>query len=207
MNKPVILIGNGGHASVLTDILLQENRSIIGFTAPEKQKNRFGFPYLGDDQIIDSYNSDDIELVLGLGSINVTHVRADIFNEFKQKGYRFASIIHRSAVVSPFSILGEGVQLLGGTVTEAFSEIADNTIVNTSTSINHDCRIGKHCHISPGSTLSGGVIVGEKTHIGTGATVIQYVEIGSQVLIGAGSLILHSIKDNSKAFGVPAKEV
>ncbi|WP_102273800.1 acetyltransferase [Cytobacillus massiliigabonensis] len=206
-NKPVILIGNGGHATVLTDILLQQNCSIIGFTAPSIQENRFGIPYLGTDDVIDSYNSDDIELVLGLGSIAVSKVREKIFLQFKEKGYTFSQVIHQSAVISPYCMLGEGVQVMAGTVTEAFVEIADNTIINTSSSINHDCRIGKHCHIAPGTTLSGNVTVGDLTHIGTGSTVIQNVQIGSQVLIGAGSLVLRTIGDNSKAFGVPAKEV
>nr|WP_289140213.1 acetyltransferase [uncultured Brevibacillus sp.] len=206
-NKPVILIGNGGHASVLTDILLQQNRPIIGFTAPEYQTNFFDLPYLGTDEAIASFHHADVELVLGIGSVNVSSVRSNIFCHFKEKGYTFSSVIHKSAIISPYSILGEGVQIMAGTVTEAFAEIADNTIINTSSSINHDCRIGKHCHIAPGTTLSGNVTVGDFTHIGAGATVIQNVQIGRNVLIGAGSLVLHTIGDGRKAIGVPAKEV
>lgn len=207
MNKPVIIIGNGGHSIVLIDILLKQKRTIIGFTAPGNQENRLGITYLGTDDIIYSFGKNDIELVLGLGSINVSNVRAKIFSEFKEKGYTFSNVIHPSAIISPYSTVGEGVQIMAGTVTEAFSEIADNTIINTSAIINHDCRIGKHCHIAPGSTLSGNVTVGDLTLVGTGSTVIQNVQIGSQVLIGAGALVLYDIKNNSKAFGVPAKEV
>jgi len=206
-NKPVILIGNGGHATVLAEVLLQQNRSIIGFTAPEKQENRFGIHYLGTDDAIDKYNHKDIELVLGIGSVNVSTIREKIFNQYKEKGYTFASVIHQSAIISTYSKLEEGIQIMAGAVIEAFAEIADNTIVNTSSSINHNCRIGKHCHISPGATLSGNVTIGDLSHIGAGSTVIQNVQIGSHVLIGAGSLVLHHIEDNSKAFGVPAKEV
>ena len=206
-NKPVILIGNGGHAAVLTTILLQQKRPIIGFTAPEYQENRFDVPYIGTDEVIESYNCADIELVLCLGSVNISTIREKIFNQFKEKGYMFASVIHQSAVISEYITLGEGVQIMAGSVIEAFAKIADNTIINTSASINHDCQIGMHCHIAPGTTLSGNVTVGDLTHIGTGSTVIQNVQIGSQVLIGAGSLVLRPIKDKCKAFGVPAKEV
>nr|WP_205516929.1 acetyltransferase [Paenibacillus sp. SYP-B3998] len=203
-NKPVILIGNGGHAAVLTDILLQQHRSIIGFTAPEDQENRFGLPYLGNDDAINSFNNAHIELVLCLGTIGA---RAKIFQQFKEKDYTFSSVIHQSSVTSPYSTLGEGIQVMANTVIETFVIVADNTIINTSASINHDCRIGRHCHIAPGATLSGNVTVGDFTHIGAGSTVIQNVQIGSQVLIGAGSLVLKTLKDGSKAFGVPAKEV
>ncbi|WP_188114533.1 acetyltransferase [Paenibacillus sp. B2(2019)] len=207
MSKPVILIGNGGHAAVITDILLQQKRSIMGFTAPEKQENRFGLSYLGTDKVIDSYNISDIELVLCLGSIGVPYIRADIFQQFKTKGYTFSSVIHRNAIISPYSKLGEGVQIMASAVIESFASVADNTIINTSSSINHDCSVGSSCHIAPGVTLSGSVIVGDLTHIGAGSTIIQNVQIGSQVIIGAGSLVLQTIKDRSKAYGTPAKEV
>ncbi|WP_312470773.1 acetyltransferase [Neobacillus sp.] len=207
MNKPVILIGNGGHAKVLTSILLQQNRLIIGFTAPEFQENPFNIPYLGTDEIIGSYNSGDIELVLCIGSVSVPTLRSKIFEQFKEKCYTFSSVIHQSAIITTYSTLGEGVQIMAGSVIEPFVKIADNTIINTSSSINHGCKIGKHCHIAPGTTLSGNVTVGEVTHIGAGSTVIQNVQIGNHVLIGAGSLVLQSINDKRKAFGVPAKEM
>jgi sugar O-acyltransferase (sialic acid O-acetyltransferase NeuD family) len=207
MNKPIILIGNGGHSAVLTEILLQQNRTIIGFTATELQENRLGLSYLGTDDIISTFHTTDIELVLGIGSVNVSSLRATIFNHFKQKGYTYASVIHEKAIVSPYAHLGEGVQLMAGSIIQSFTTIADNTIVNTSSSVDHDCYIGSHCHIAPGSTLSGSITVGSGTHIGAGVVIIQNVTIGSQVLIGAGSLVLKSVNDYGKVYGVPAKEV
>lgn len=207
MNKPVILIGNGGHAAVLAEILIESGREIIGFTAPEKQQNRYCIPYIGTDEAIKTYSSKKIELVLGLGSVTVSNIRMDIFNEFNQEGFTFTSVIHKSAIISPYANLGEGVQIMAGVILQSFAKIADNTIINTASSIDHDCFIGGHCHIAPGVTFSGGVNIGDSTHIGTGTTVIQNVRIGSHVLIGAGSLVLNDIRDHCKAFGVPTKEV
>lgn len=207
MNKSIIIIGNGGHAAVLTEVLLEQNRPILGFTAPQEQENRFGLTYLGLDEVIHNFRPTDVELVLGLGTIDISIRRMEIYRSFKQLGYSFASVIHKSVVISPFSKLGEGLQIMANVVIQPFVEIADNTIINSSATIDHDCRIGKHCHIAPGTTLSGNVIIGESTHVGTGSTIIQNVEIGNNVLIGAGSLVLKSIKDNCKAYGIPAKEV
>ncbi|MGG3563599.1 acetyltransferase [Neobacillus rhizosphaerae] len=206
-NKPIIMIGNGGHASVLTEILLQQKRNIKGFTAPKDQENRFNLPYLGEDKVIYKYNPDEIELVLGIGSINVSRKREEIFNQYKQQGFFFASVIHNSAIISPTVKTGEGLQIMANVVIQPFVEIDDNTIINTSTSIDHESRIGKHCHLAPGSTLSGNVSIGNSTHVGTGSIFIQNVKIGNNVLIGAGSLVITSINDNCKAYGVPAKEV
>ncbi|MGX8236981.1 acetyltransferase [Exiguobacterium undae] len=207
MDKPIILIGNGGHAKVLTEILLKQNRRIIGFTAPNLQANNFNIPYLGTDSKIESFSSENIELVLALGSVNVTNIRSYIFKKYKKKGYSFASVIHNSAIISSFSEMGEGVQIMAGSIIEAFSKISENTIVNTLSIINHDSIIGKHCHIAPGSNISGNVNIGDYSYIGSGATIIHNINIGENVLIGAGSVVLKSIKSNGKAYGVPAKEV
>lgn len=205
--KPVIMIGNGGHAKVLTEILLLNKQPIIGFTTPEKEINPYQLPYLGDDDNIFNYSSSDVLLVNGLGSITNTKVRKKLYHQFSSAGYTFAQVIHPSAIVSSFSSLGEGVQIMAGSVIQPFAKIADNTIVNTKTSIDHDCMIGAHCHIAPGSVLSGGVAVGDSTHIGTGSIIIQGIRIGEHVLVGAGSLVLKNVPNHTTVYGIPAKEV
>lgn len=207
MNKPVIMIGNGGHAKVLTEILLEEQVKVIGFTAMERQKNFFDLPYLGDDLKILDYPIGEVELVLGLGSVNQSNIRKNIFQHFKSKGYTFKEIIHSTAIIAPSVRLGEGVQIMAGAILQTNTVIADNTIINTGTKIDHDSQIAAHVHIAPGCTLSGNTIIGESTHIGTGVTLIQGIEIGKNCLIGAGAVVLKSISDSMTAYGVPAKEV
>ena len=61
---------------------------------------------------------------------------------------------------------------MAGAVLQPGVLVGRNTVINTSASIAHDCRVGQHCHIAPGVTLSGGVEVGDNVLIGAGATVI-----------------------------------
>lgn len=207
MNKPIIMLGNGGHTSVLTEILLNQNRKIIGFTAPQKEKNQFGLPYVGTDEAVFQFNSNDVELVLGIGSIKTSTVRRDLFHLFKEKNYHFANVIHSSAIIAPSVKLGQGIQIMAGAVIQTNTNIDDNTIVNTGTIIDHDCYIGPHVHLAPGTTLSGGVMIGECSHIGTGTIIIQGIEIGNNCLIGAGAVVINNIQHGMKAIGLPAKEV
>ncbi len=207
MNKPIIIIGNGGHASVLTEILLLQKRNILGYTAPSEEANLYGVKYLGTDKAIEAYSPEEIELVLGLGTISISSVRPNIFRKMKNKGYTFANCIHPKSIISLTAILAEGVQLMAGAIIQAHVQIGENTIINTGAIIEHDCLIGAHVHIAPGTTLSGGVIIGNEAHIGTGSSIIQGVEIGKNTLIGAGSVVISNIGTSKKAFGVPAKEV
>lgn len=207
MNKPIIIIGNGGHASVLTEILHTQNQKIIGFTAPELEGNFLNLPYLGTDEIILNYHPSEVELVLAIGMVKPSLSREKIFSSFSQLNYHFKTIIHPSAIIASTVKLDRGVQIMAGAIIQTNTEIADNSIINTGALIDHDCQIGPHVHISPGVTLSGNVRIHKGTHIGTGVTIIQGIEIGENCLIGAGAVVVKDIANDKKAFGVPAKEV
>lgn len=207
MNKPLIILGNGGHASVLVEILMSQGETILGYTAPKEEANLFNLTYLGDDKIVQNYNNADVELVIGLGMIKPSPVREEIFLRFQKDGYKFKSIIHPSVIIAPSVKLGEGVQIMAGAIIQTNTIIADNTIINTGTLIDHDCQIDAHVHIAPGTKISGAVNIQKGTHIGTGVTIIQGIQIGESSLIGAGAVVVKDIQSNVKAFGVPAKEV
>lgn len=207
MNKPLIILGNGGHASVLTEILLAQGYEILGFTTPIIERNNFGLRYLGPDENVFTYNHNDIELVLGIGMLKPNSIREKLFHHFKEKDYSFKSVIHTSTIISPSAKLAEGVQIMAGAVVQTGTTIADNTIVNTGAIIDHDCEIGAHVHIATGTKISGDVCIKNSTHIGTGTTIIQGIKIGENCLIGAGSVVIKDIGNHIKAYGVPAKEV
>ncbi|RPJ96826.1 acetyltransferase [Rummeliibacillus sp. TYF005] len=207
MNKPIIIIGNGGHALVLTELLMLNKKQILGFTSPSNETNKFDLAYLGNDSIIFNYDPEEIELVLGIGSVQPNSIRSKIFNEFKLKGYHFATCIHPKAIITSTAKIGEGVQIMAGAIIQSFAEIKDNSIVNTGAQIDHECIINKNVHLAPGTILSGNVQIGSNSHVGTGVKIIQGVTIGGNTMIAAGAVVVKDIPENSKVMGIPAKEV
>lgn len=208
--KPVILIGAGGHAKVLLDILLDTGVPVLGFLdndASLQKKKIFGLPVLGTDEEIARYSPEEINLVNGIGSVGVASLRKIIFDKFKAQGFCFRRVLHPFAAVSSRAELGEGVQVMAGAVINIGTRVEDNAIINTRASVDHDCHIGRHVHIAPGCTLSGGVIVGEGTLIGTGSSIIQGISIGKRCFIGAGSNVIRDISDERKGYGNPWKPV
>lgn len=207
LEKPVIILGNGGHASVLTEILFLTNREIIGFTSPQIETNPFGLKYLGPDAIIEEYHCNEVELVLGLGSVDVSVARENLFDYYVGKGYLFSKLIHPSSIISKYATIGEGVQILAGSIIQPFATISSNTIINSGAIIEHDCNLGPNVHIAPKVVLSGNVTIGSQSHIGTGSTIIQGIHIGRTVLVGAGSVVIRDINDEQKVVGIPAREM
>ncbi|MFZ5644549.1 MAG: acetyltransferase [Bacillota bacterium] len=210
MSYPVIVIGGGGHAKVLVDALIIQLFSIKGITEQDENKwggEMLGVPVIGGDEKVLLYPPDKVQLVNGLGSVKKTRNRRLAYENFKNKGYTFASVIHPSAVISIDVELSEGVQIMAGAIIQAGSRIGENTIINTKASVDHDCIIGNHVHVASGATLSGGVCVGDGVHIGAGATVMQYVSLGKNSVVGAGALVIEDVPEGATVVGVPAKVV
>jgi UDP-perosamine 4-acetyltransferase len=207
MNKniPIIVIGAGGHASVIIDALNSTSSNIIGFTnINDEIKEIYGIPYLGNDDYIEKVNSSEVLLALGIGSVNSTVLRKQIYEKWKLKGYHFAKIIHPSVILSNQIELREGCQILMGAVVQVGVKLMENCLLNTSCSIDHDCIIGSHSHIAPGVVLSGGVVIGEGSHIGTGAIIIQGIKVGDFSTVGAGAVVIKEVPINNLAIGIPA---
>lgn len=204
------MLGSGGHAKVLLDILLQQNRNILGYTDPNGPNALAPFSrlsWLGDDGAIDRYSPSDVVLVNGLGSTSRPGKRKEVYELFKRKGYHFLSVIHSSAIISSEVLLGEGVQIMAGAVIQPGTSIGQNTIINSRANVDHDCSIGDHVHIAPGAVLCGSVHVGNNVHVGAGATIINNLTIGSNSVIGAGAVVIRDVSDGKTVVGVPAKEL
>lgn len=209
-DRPVIVIGGGGHAKVLIDALLLKGVEILGYSDVNTDQGGnkvLGVPMLGDDGTVLQNRPETVLLVNGVGSVGLPAKRKEIFYKFKDKGFTFASVIHPSAVIASDVEICEGAQIMAGVIIQPGSRIGLNTVVNTGVSVDHDCIIGDHVHIAPGVTISGGVSIGDGVHMGTGAIVIHGINIANGSLVGAGSLVLKDVPEGAKVMGIPAKEM
>ncbi len=205
--RSVILLGGGGHARVLKDILdLTPECEILGYT-DLKPNEDLGLKYLGTDDSLQKYSSRKVILVNGIGSVRLPQQRQQIFDTYVERGFEFLSVIHPQAIISRSAKLAMGAQVMAGAVINPGAQIGENVIINTRATIDHDCVIGAHTHIAPGVTLSGNVTVGAGSHIGTGATVIQGITIGEKTLVGAGAVVVKHLAGHVTAVGVPAVKV
>jgi UDP-perosamine 4-acetyltransferase len=178
---------------------------ILGYTDPSSNASlATDVEYLGGDEAIQEYASDEVVLALGLGSTHDTARRARLFNETHTKKFDFPPIVHPQAFVASEAMLGEGAQVMVGAVVQSGTRVGENAIVNTNASVDHDCDIRGHVHIAPGATISGGVILEEGVHVGTGASIVQEIRIGEQSIVGAGAVVIEDVPTETTVIGVPA---
>lgn len=207
MTEKIIIVGAGGHAKVLLNALQLSSAEVLGLTDADPSKygsTILGCPVLGQDAIIDTYDRNVIQLIIGIGSTEPNPARQDAFEHFQAIGFTFSNCVHPSASVAPDVKLSPGSQVMAGAVIQPGCEIGVNSIINTKASIDHDCQIGEHVHIAPGAVLSGSVSVAHKAHIGIGASILQNVNIGEAVMVAAGATVIHDVQARSRVRGTPA---
>lgn len=206
--KPILVLGGGGHASVLVAALQLQHVKILGIAERVGQApwgDVLGTPVICDDESILRYPPDSVELVNGLGSAASTRHRQELFERFKARGYSFATVVHPSAVVACDVLLGEGVQIMAGAIVQPGTVVGANSIVNTRASIDHDCKVGSQVHIGPGAIVAGDVRIGDGTFVGAGAVVIPGISIGCGCLVAAGAVVIRDVAAETRVAGLPAR--
>ncbi|WCE31183.1 acetyltransferase [Vibrio sp. SCSIO 43137] len=196
MEKPLVIIGGGGHASVLVDVLLRQNRQILAIISPESVQERpvfSGIRHLKDDQDISEFASDEVLLVNGIGVLPGSGVRRKVSEHFLSLGYRFETVIADDAIVSPFALVHEGAQVFSGAVVQTGAVVGTNSIINTNAVIEHDSVVGEYSHIAPNATLCGQVCCQQDVFVGAGATVVQGLTLENQSIVGAGAALTQDL--------------
>ena len=207
---PVIIVGSGGHAAVVADALLAAGRQVLCFTDSDASRHGArlcGLLVLGGDDVLARYASADVEVANGIGGAGkpgTAGLRGRVQQALQSQGWRFASVQHPSAVVSPFAQIGAGAQLLATSVVQAGAVVAEGCIVNTAAVVEHDTQLGAFVHLACGAVLCGNVTVGAHSFIGAGAVVRQGVQLGALTVVGAGAVVLKNFPGCGTLLGVPA---
>jgi sugar O-acyltransferase (sialic acid O-acetyltransferase NeuD family) len=195
--RPLIIIGDGGHAAVCCDLAHACGREVSGMIG-----------YLDEAEALRGIDPATVELVNGVGSIGTRQSqmnRRKVYERLTAVDFRFAVLTHPSAVIAQAVVLEPGCVVMAGVIIQTRVRVGANTIVNTGAIVDHDCVLGRHAHIAPGAVLSGSVVAEDDSHVGTGARVIQGVRIGVGAVVGAGATVVSDVPSNSLAIGTPAR--
>jgi acetyltransferase EpsM len=192
------LYGASGHAKVVIDILKKTGNTI--------------------DLIID--DNRDIKKILGINVVqnkNINLAKCEFIitvgkNETRKKitqnfNANYGIAIHPNTTIDPTVTIEKGTVIMAGTIINSSTIIGKHCIINTSSSIDHDCILNDFVHISPNATICGGITIGEGTHVGAGATIIPNLSIGKWCTIGAGAVVIKDILDGVTVVGNPGRVV
>lgn len=201
--KRLAILGASGHGKVLAEIAELSGWCEIDFfddSWPEK-KALGPWEITGTTDCLLQSVTDFDGVIVAIGN---NQIRSEKQTNLENAGFRLATLIHPAAVISKFSVIGDGSVVMANAVINPFAAIGKGCIINTASTVDHDCVLADCVHVSPGANLAGAVTVGIGSWIGIGASVKQLVEIGNNVVVGAGAAVTKNIEHNLTVAGVPA---
>jgi len=199
----IYLIGSGGHAKQVIDILPLGPR-IMGIFDDQKTGEWYGYPILGtlDDLhlMIQVKGPEKVNLFCCIGD---NQTRRNIMNRFHDCNWINCiakdAKISKSVKLGNGNYIGQGVKILADTI------IGDGNIINESATVTHDIIIGNWNHIAPGTVICGNVTISDLNLFGANSTLIPKIKIGHMNIFGAGSVINKDIGNFGKYVGVPIR--
>lgn len=192
MKTKIALIGAGGHAKVIIEILEEMGEEIMLIN-----DNNAALSTLYEYKVTTDMPPQHISVIISVGSNKIRkRIAGGLANAF-------ATAIHPKANLSKRCNLGEGTVIMAGVTINSNTVIGKHCIINTNASVDHDCVIGDFVHIAPGSSIAGSVAIGEGTQVGVGSSIIPGINIGKWVTIGAGTVVLDDVPDYAVVVGVP----
>ena len=193
-NNTIYIIGCGGHARSVADVVLDNNPSQnLIFIDENTKKNEkiFGFP------IIKKLPQNAKNIFIAIGNNN----KRKILSQNK----KLINIISKRSYISPTAKLSDGIFIGDGVHIGPMVEIGRGTIINTNAIIEHENIIKEFSHISVNSTVCGRVKIGDNVFLGAGATVKDGIIICDNTTIGAGGVVVKDITETGIYTGIPVK--
>jgi sugar O-acyltransferase (sialic acid O-acetyltransferase NeuD family) len=188
------IFGGGGHARVIASFLTVTPVFVV--------QERDGENTLSENEYFRELPAGDV--YIGIGSNAVRELCA---SRLRAVQANMPPCIAPNAFVARDAEIESGAVICAGAVVGSRARIGRDTIINTLSSVDHDCVLGALSQVTAGVTFGGAVKTGVNCFFGIKSSVIPNKIIGDNVQIMAGSLIVSDVESNVMMGGNPGRLV
>lgn len=209
--KKVIIFGINDLAELAQFYLLNDHRFghndpiPQGFTVNKeyiKETEFHGQPVVPFEEIEQHYPPSEYYLFAPIAD---NKLREKIYNEGKEKGYKFITYISpKCTQLSPQ--IGENCFILEDNTIQPFTQIGNNVVLWSGNHIGHHSTIEDNVFFTSHVVMSGHCHIKKGAYLGVNSTLRDGVTIGENAVVGMGAVVTKSIPDNQTWIGNPAKQ-
>ncbi|WP_413853830.1 hypothetical protein [Candidatus Ruminimicrobium bovinum] len=165
--KKIIILGAGGFAKTLADIL-QQNKIYAEIKFLDDTKT--GKNILGKCSDYIKFKNENTDMYPAFGN---NEVRKIWFEKLQQEKINIPTIIHNSAYISPTVKIETGIAVLPKAVINTNCVVKQGCIVNCGSVIDHDCILEQFVHICIGAMVKAENKIPAGTKIEAGQIVAR----------------------------------
>lgn len=191
--KKAIILGEGGHARVIHSFIVNDYSKVEFYDRLAEMKIWENPEFFSE-----------IDFFLGIGD---NKARTSLFNRLKGLGLQLPVCRGPMSFIASCAKIGQGTFIGAGVIIMASAVIGENVIINTHSSVDHDCQLGDHTQLTAGITLGGATRIGTNCFLGVKVAILPGVAIGDNVQVMAGSLVTKTVSPNLIVGGYPSKTI
>lgn len=197
MKKKIALIGGGGFAKEVAEIVEMTDREVYGIFSDEISTS--GYTYYGPPEEVLNHRQNIDGVHIAFGGLNSKAIadRLKIIDFLEQHKLPVTTLVSPHARVHSSVKFGDGCFVSHDVMISIDAVLGANTIVNSRAIIGHDVTVGKNCTICPMVFVGGATSIGENCLLGAAALIMQNKRIGDGTIVGMGAKVFRNTKDNS----------
>jgi len=123
------------------------------------------------------------------------------------KGGEFFNLIHPDASIGQNVKIGVGCVVLKNSLIGVDCIIDDYVLIQASTIIGHDVKIGKYSRVDCHVVCVGGTELKDEVTVHSCAVINDRVIVEKGATVGALSFVIRKVKENTTVYGNPAKKL
>jgi len=194
--QKVVIYGNGRIAKIIYQFLKKEF-DVVAFTVDHsciKEESIESLPLFAFDKIEEQCNPAEVKMIIAVGYIQMNNLRANKYNEAKEKGYSFINYIHPSVEFHDNIEIGENNIILDHVTIQPYAKLGNSNFMWSNCVVAHGCCVEDTNWITSGVVISGDSTIKSKCFLGVNATIGHNITIEDENFIGANTLITKNTK-------------
>lgn len=171
-----------------------------------KEKTFKSLPIVDFDNVLTEFPPEEYCFFSPMSPIRMNTLREKIYEQIKNKGYKFISYISSRAIVNN-SEIGENCFIMGGNILHPFTKIGNNVMLWSNNLIAHHSIIDDHTTLAGQVAIGGNCKIEKNSFLGINTTVRNGLTLKIGTLTSAGTVILQNTEEWCTYVGNPAKRI
>lgn len=181
----LLVVGAGGHGrSVVEAAELSGQFEVVGLLDDSLHAGDrvMGVTVLGSVVSMEHHQAGAEKAIVAIGN---NTVRENLMQQLTAAGFKWATVVHPRAIVSPSAVLGAGSAVMAGAIVGTEARLGVSSIVSCGAVVDHHATVEDFGHLRVNASMAGGTVLGRGAWMQAGAVLGYGVAAGEVLLPGA----------------------